>query len=68
MKKRQKNRKFVLLVEVNSKAKSIEKIISKALIDAENSHEDLTLVSNVEKSYRKLKEMIRIMRKVLEVT
>ena len=68
MKKRQKNRKLVLLVEVNSKAKSIEKIISKALIDAENSHEDLTLVSNVEKSYLKLKEMIRIMRKVLEVT
>ena len=65
MKKRQKNRK---LVEVNLKAKSIEKIISKALTDAENSHEDLTLVSNVEKSYRKLKEMIRIMRKVLEVT
>ena len=41
---------------------SIENTISKALIDNETSHEDFTTISNEERSYRELKESIRVMK------
>ena len=45
-----------------SKLNSIECIVSKALINNETSHEDLTTTMNVERDYRKLKESIRMMK------
>lgn len=57
---RKKYNKIVLLA--NKKLKSIENIISKALIDNEINHDDFTIIMNGEKKYRKLKESTRMMK------
>ena len=44
---------------VRSKLNSIEKIISKAIIDAEINHEEFTVVSKEAKKYHRLKDRIR---------
>ena len=44
-----------------SKVNSIGSAISKALIDPETSYEDFTTIINEEKTYRELKESIRMM-------
>lgn len=48
--------------EHNKMVISIEKIISKALKDNKNTHEDFTTVMNEERNYRKLKENIKRMK------
>ena len=48
--------------EHNKMVISIEKIISKALKDNKNTHEDFTTVMNKERNYRKLKENIKRMK------
>ena len=45
-----------------SKLCGIEALITHALINSEISHEDLTIVINEERSYRELKESIRMMK------
>ena len=45
-----------------SKLNSIGSKISEASMDNEISHEDLTTIINDEKSYRELKESIRMMK------
>ena len=45
-----------------SKLNSRENKISKALIDNETSHEDLTIIINEERKYLKFKENIRMMK------
>ena len=50
---------------VKSKLNSIERIISKALIDKEISHEEFTTIINEERNYRELKESIRMMKIIL---
>ena len=52
-----KNRKIALLAR--SRLKSIEKIIAKALIYSDTSHEEFPLVINEEHTFIKLKESIR---------
>ena len=44
-----------------NKLNSIEKKISEALINNENSHEDFVFILNEEKKYLELKESIRMM-------
>ena len=44
-----------------NKLNSIEKEISEALINNENSHEDFVSILNEEKKYLELKESIRMM-------
>ena len=44
-----------------SKLNSIERKVSEALINSENSHEDFMIIINEEKNYLELKESIRIM-------
>ena len=44
-----------------SKLNSIERKISKALMDNEITHEDFETIINEEKKYRELKESIRMM-------
>ena len=44
-----------------NKLNSIEKKISEALINNENSHEDFASILNEEKKYLELKESIRMM-------
>ena len=44
-----------------SKLNSIESKVSEALINSEISHEDIMVIINEEKKYRKLKESIRMM-------
>ena len=48
--------------EHNKMVISIENIISKALKDNKNTHEDFTTVMNEERNYRKLKENIKRMK------
>ena len=50
---------------VKSKLNSIERIISKALIDKEISHEEFTTIINEERNYRELKESIIMMKIIL---
>ena len=45
-----------------SKLCGIEALITPALINSEISHEDFTTVINEERSYRELKESIRMMK------
>ena len=45
-----------------SKLNSRENKISKALIDNETSHEDLTIIINEERKYLKFKENIRMIK------
>ena len=47
---------------VRSKLNNIESTISKVLLENEISHEDYTIKINEEKSYRELKEIIRMMK------
>ena len=49
-----KHDKIVFLVE--SKLNSIEFLISKALIDSVNSHDEFVLINNVLKEYNEIKE------------
>ena len=58
--KKKKHHKVVMLAR--SKLNSIENKISEALINNEISQEDFMTIINVEKSYRRLKECIRIMK------
>ena len=44
---------------VRSKLNNIEKIISKAIIDAEINHEEFTVVSKEAEKYHRLKDRIR---------
>ena len=48
--------------EHNKMVISIENIISKALKDNKNSHENFTTVMNEERNYRNLKENIKMMK------
>ena len=58
--KKKKHNKIVMLAR--SKLNSIKIKISEALINSELSHEDFTTIINEEKSYRKRKESIRMMK------
>ena len=58
--KTNKHNKIVMLAR--SKLKSIESIISEALINNQISHEDFMTIINDERNYRDLKENIRIMK------
>ena len=49
-----KHDKIVFLVK--SKLNSIEFLISKALIDSVNSHDEFVLINNVLKEYNEIKE------------
>ena len=57
--KKKKHNKIVMLAR--SKLNSIERKISKALMDSEITHEDFETIINEEKKYRELKESIRMM-------
>ena len=57
--KKKKHNKFVMLAR--SKLNSIEKKISRALMDNGISHEDYMTILDEEKKYQELKESIRIM-------
>ena len=57
---KKKHNKISMLVR--SKLSSIENTISKALIDNEVSHEDLTAIIKEERNYPELKEIIRIIK------
>ena len=50
-----------MIILARSKLNSIESKISKALKHIEISHEDFETIINVEKKYRELKEIIRMM-------
>ena len=58
--RKKKNNKIDMLAR--SKLNSIEIKISEALINNDISHEDFTTITNEEKSYRKLKESIRMIK------
>ena len=58
--KKKKHNKIVMLAR--SKLNSIEGKISEALINNQISHEDFITIINEEKSYRELKENIRMMK------
>ena len=45
-----------------SKLNSIETLISQALIDLENSHEEFKTIVNEEENYKRLNEDIRMMK------
>ena len=47
---------------VRSKLNSIERVISKALLDNEIGHEDFTTIIQEERNYCELKERIRMMK------
>ena len=49
-------------MQARSKLNRRENKISKALIDNETSHEDLTIIINEERKYLKFKENIRMMK------
>ena len=57
--KEKKHNKIVMLAR--SKLNSIESKMSKALMDNEISHEDFETIINEEKTYRELKESVRMM-------
>ena len=56
-KNKKKHNKIVLLP--NSKWNNMEVLISKALIDSNNSHDEFALIHNVLKEYEELKEEIQ---------
>ena len=56
-KNKNKHNKIVLLP--NSKWNNMEVLISKALIDSNNSHDEFALIHNVLKEYEELKEEIQ---------
>lgn len=60
MTKQQEKKKFVLLAR--SKLNRIENIVSKALLDNEISHEEVSTIINDAENYHKLKESIRTMK------
>ena len=60
--KRNKKEHIKVVLLARSKLNSTEKIISKALLDNEISHEDFTAIINEEKNYQELKEIIRLMK------
>ena len=47
---------------VRSKLNSIDKLVSQAFIDLEISHEEFKTIINEEENYRRLKEVIRMMK------
>ena len=57
--KKEKHNKSVMLAR--SKLNSIESKISEALVNNEISHEDFMTIINEEKTFRELKESIRMM-------
>ena len=60
IKNNKKHNKIVMLAR--SKLNSIESKISEALINNQISHEDFMTIINKERSYRELKESIRMMK------
>ena len=60
--KRNKKEHIKVVLLARSKLNSTEKIISKALLDNEISHEDFTAIINEEKNHQELKEIIRLMK------
>ena len=56
-KKKKKHNEIVLLAK--SKLNSIEKLISKTLIDSVICHDEFVLINNVLKEYKKAKEEIK---------
>ena len=58
-KKKKHNKIFVLL---RSKLNSIDKLVSQAFVDLEISHEEFKTIINEEENYRRLKEVIRMMK------
>ena len=60
--KRNKKEHIKVVLLARSKLNSTEKIISKALLDNEISHEDFTAIINEEKNYQELNEIIRLMK------
>ena len=63
-KKERKHDQTVLLV--NSKLKSMEVLISKALIDSNISHDKVFLINNMLKAYNTIKEEINNLNKRLK--
>ena len=59
MRNKKKHNKIVMLAR--NKLNSMERKISEALINNEISHEDFMVIINEEKTYRELKESIRMM-------
>ena len=47
---------------VRSKLNSIDKLVSQAFVDLEISHEEFKTIINEEENYRRLKEVIRMMK------
>ena len=47
------------ILSAKSKLDSIEVLVSKALIDSNNSHDEFVLINNVLKEYEKMKEKIK---------
>ena len=60
MRKKKKHNKVVLLAR--SKLNSLENIISKALRDVDNSHEQFTIIVNEVDKYHKLNKKQRSMK------
>ena len=60
MRKKKKHNKVVLLAR--SKLNSLENIISKALRDVDNSHEQFTIIMNEVDKYHKLNKKQRLMK------
>ena len=60
MRKKKKHNKVVLLAR--SKLNSLENIISKALRDVDNSHEQFTIIVNEVDKYHKLDKKQRLMK------
>ena len=58
--RKKKHNKIVILVK--SKLKSIETLISQALIDPEISHEEFKTIVNEKEKYERMKENIRMMK------
>ena len=59
---RNKKKKHNIFVLVRSKLNSIDKLVSQAFVDLEISHEEFKTIINEEENYRRLKEVIRMMK------
>ena len=57
-----KKKHNIIFVLVRSKLNSIDKLVSQAFIDLEISHEEFKTIINEEENYRRLKEVIRMMK------
>ena len=64
--KKEKHHKILMIAK--SKLNSIETLISQALIDLENSHEEFKTIFNEKGKYERMKEYIRILKSSSELS